>query len=171
MRRTKKQLVVFGLILIFALTSGYWQTAKAHRESDSITRSLIREKPLDISIGKGGVYFPSSSYSGYVILTRVKPENTKELRFTQRWTDIHVFESSGKEINSVYGYVYIYFNLNSEDYVAWNKGKLSIYHYNESKKAWEACETQLLASKNAPYGRVRFLITDEFGRYGLAIKR
>lgn len=161
----------FSLILIVALTLGFGQPAKAALKIDSITKPLVYQKSSDISLGNGGVYFPSSNYAGYAVLSRIQPEHTKKLTFTQRWIDFHIFDANGKEFKKVFGYVYVYFNLNAEDRMAWDQGKLSIYHYNNAKKIWDLCETQLLASKNAPYGRVRFLMTEEFGLYGLAITR
>lgn len=169
MNNRKTILILVGFILVFALALGYGDTVKAG--TNSITKPLVYQKPLDISLGKGGVYFPSSSYTGKAVLTRIEPVDTRKLTFTQRWLDIRLFDSKGKEFKTVYGYVYVYFNLNADDRAAWNKGKLGIYHYDQAKKVWVECETQLLAGKNAPYGRVRHLITKEFGLYGLAIKR
>jgi hypothetical protein len=162
--------IIVGVAMVLILAMGYGEPAKAALKDKSITKSLVYQKPLDISLGRGGVYFSSSSYTGSVVLTRIKAENTRKLTFTQRWSDIHLFDSKGKEFDKVYGYVYVYFKLNHQERAAWDKGELSIYHFNQTKKVWEECETQLLASKNAPYGLARFLITNEFGLYGLAIQ-
>jgi len=64
-----------------------------------------------------------------------------------------------------------FINLNADDRAAWNKGKLGIYYYDTTKDTWKECATRLIASKNAPYGRVSCLILKEFGLYGIAIKR
>jgi len=171
MKYQKTTLTLLGFILIFGLALGYGAPAKAAMKTDTVTKPLVYQKSLDIYLGKGGVYFPSSHYTGKAVLTRIEPENTKKLTFTQRWSDIRLFDSGGKEFKPVYGYVYVYFNLSADDRTAWDKGKLSIYHYNATKKVWDECETQLLAGKNAPHGRVRFLLIDEFGLYGVAVKR
>lgn len=171
MKGQKAILLMVGFILMFALALSFAQPVKAAQKDDSITKPLTYQKPLDISLGKGGVYFPSSNYTGRAVLTRLEPKNTKKLTFTHRWLDIRLFDPNGKEIKTVYGFVYVYFNLNADDLAAWNKGKLGIYYYNITKDTWDECATRLIASKNSPYGRVSCLILDEFGRYGIAIKQ
>ena len=168
----QKKFVSLILILgfVFSLTIISWDKVRASENTESISKTLVYQKPLDISLGKGGVYFPSSNYTGTAVLSRIEPIDTKQITFSQRWADIHLYDKSGKEFKNVYGYVYVYFNLNVEDRAAWNKGKLSIYHYNEVKKTWDETETQLLTYKNVPHGRVKVLL-QEFGLYGLGITR
>lgn len=162
--------LIILLSMVFTLTLFSWEKVRASEKTTTITKTLVYQKPLDISLGKGGVYFPSSNYTGSAVLTRLEPVDTKQIRFSQRWIDIHLYDKGGKEFKTVYGYVYVYFNLNVEDRAAWNKEKLSVYHYNVAKKIWEESETQLLANKNVPYGRVKVLV-QEFGLYGLGITR
>ncbi|NIP44003.1 MAG: hypothetical protein GWN00_18770 [Aliifodinibius sp.] len=172
MKNKKQFLNLIGLLLALALTFGVIGSVQAAQKNDAITKTLVYQKPLDISLGRGGFYIPSSYYSGRAVLARIEPVNTHNLRFTQRWSDLHLYDTSGKEIKNVYGFVYAYFNLNAEDYSAWKKDKLSIYHYDQSKKVWEVCNTQWISgSTNAKYGRVACLVTQEFGLFGLAIER
>lgn len=168
----KKQGLMIMVLCLFALALSFatWEKASATENTTTITKPLVYQNALDISLGKGGVYFPSSNYTGKATLNRIEPVDIKGMTFTQRWLDIHLYDSTGKEFKNVYGFVYIYFNLNVEDRAAWNQGKLSIYHYNEAKKTWEKSETYLLPNKNVPHGRVRVLV-QEFGLYGLAITR
>ena len=170
MKQKKIVSLILLLGMVFTLTIFSWEKVVASEKTTSITKTLVYQKPLDISLGKGGVYFPSSNYTGSAVLTRLEPVDTKQIRFSQRWIDIHLYDKSGKEFKNVYGYVYVYFNLNVEDRAAWNKGNLSIYHYNEVKKIWEESETQLLTNKNVPYGRVKVLV-QEFGLFGLGTTR
>ena len=170
MKHRKMVFFLLGLTLVFILAIGQWSLVEAAQKNHSVTKSLEYQKPVDVSLGRGGVYFSSSSYTGSVVLTRIKAEPHKKLTFTQRWSDIHLFDTKGKEFNKVYGIIYVYFKLNHQERAAWEKGDLSIYHYNQTKKIWEECETQLLASKNAPYGLARTVIIDGFGLYGLAIQ-
>ena len=170
MKYQKKILIILGLLLMFAFVLGYSQSVKA-AQKDTITKPLEYQKPLDIFLGKGGVYFPSSNYTGKAVVSRTEPANTKNLTFTHRWLDIQLFDNKGKERKSVYGYIYVYFNLNTDDYGAWKKEKLGIYHYDRATSKWVECPTYYVASKSSPYGRVSCLITKDFGRYGIAIKR
>ncbi|MCJ7624301.1 MAG: hypothetical protein MUO76_12425 [Anaerolineaceae bacterium] len=169
MKFQKTILLLVGFVLIFALALGNWESVKAAMQSDTITKPLVYHKSLDISLGRGGVYFPSSNYTGKAVLTRIESENTEKLNFSQRWLDIRLFDSNGKEYEMVYGYVYVYFILNVYDHAAWDKGKLGIYHYNEAKESWEECNSNLFVEKCAPYGRLGCQITDGFGLFGLAI--
>ncbi len=170
MKKKHFLIFLFMFVVVFSLTFLSREKANASEKIASITKTLVYQKPLDISLGKGGVYFPSSNYSGSAVLSRPDSVKTKQITFSQRWIDIHLYDSNGKEFKNVYGHVYVYFNLNVEDRAAWNKEKLSIYHYNESKKIWEKSETHLLDNKNVPYGRVKVLV-NEFGLYGLGITR
>jgi len=170
MKRKKIILLVLGLLLMFALVLGYSEPVKAAQKV-TITKPLEYQKPLDIFVGHGGVYFPSSNYTGKAVLTRVEPINTKNLTFTHRWLDIQLFDVKGKEIKSVYGYIYVYFNLNTEDYAAWKKEKLGIYYNDPATSKWVECPTYYVASRSSPYGRASCMITKDFGRYGIAIKR
>ena len=170
MKHQKTILLILGLLLTFALILGYSEPVKAAQKV-TIAKPLVYQKPLDIFLGKGGVYFPSSSYTGKAVLTRVEPINTKNLTFTHRWLDIQLLDVKGKEIKSVSGYIYVYFNLNSDDYLAWKKENLSIYYYDPATAKWLECPTSYVASKSSAYGRVSCLITKDFGRYGIAIKR
>ena len=170
MKHQKSILLILGFLLIFALVLGSSDPVKAAQKV-TITKPLVAEKPLDIFVGQAGVYFPSSSYTGKAVLTRVEPINTKNLTFTHRWLDIQLFDVKGKEIKSVYGYIYVYFNLNTDEYEAWKKEKLGVYHVDPATSKWVECPTYYVASKNSPYGRVSCLITQDFGRYGIAIKR
>jgi hypothetical protein len=171
MKPTKMILILVAFALCFAVVTTNWSPVNAQTKITTITKNLTYQKPLDISIGRGGVYFPNSLFTGTAELNRIDPVNTKKLAFTQRWMDIKLFDVSGKPIRTVKGFAYVYFILNVEDRAAWNKEKLGIYQYNEAKKIWEECDSRLILDKSAPYGRLSFLITDGYGLYGLAVKK
>ena len=169
MKNQKTILIILGLLLMFAFVLGTSQPVKA-AQKETITKSLEYQKPLDIFMGRGGVYFPSSAYTGKAVISRTEPVNTKNLTFTHRWLDIQLYDVKGKEIKSVSGYIYVYFNLNADDYVAWKKEKLSIYYYDPTTSNWVEYPTYYFASKSSPYGRVSTMIGKDFGRFGIAIK-
>jgi hypothetical protein len=170
MKHQKSILIILGLLLMFVFVLGYSQSVQA-AQKDAITKSLVYQKPLDIFLGKGGVYFPSSTYTGKAVVTRTEAVNTKGLSFTHRWLDIQLFDVKGKEIKSITGYIYVYFNLNTDDYQAWKKEKLSIYYYDPATSKWTECPTLYVANSNSSYGRVSTLIAKDFGRFGIAIER
>ena len=104
-------------------------------------------------------------------MTEADRASAKKLLFTQPWLDIRVRDSAGAEFKKIYGIIYVYFNLSSEDRTAWDQGKLSIYYYDALKKSWQECPSRLLAEKGSQNGRVSCMITEGFGRYGMATKR
>jgi hypothetical protein len=172
MKNHKLILIIVAFALCFALATNSWESVNAKNKITTITKNLVYQKPLDISLGRGGVYFPSSFYTGTAELKRIEPVHTKKLTFTQRWIDIKLYNTSGKSITTPRGFAYVYFVLNVEDRDAWNKDKLGIYQYNEAKKIWEETSARLITTDtNAPYGRLSLLIADRYGLYGLAIKR
>jgi len=100
MKHQKSTIIVLGLLLMFAFVLGYSQTVWA-AQKDTITKSLEYQKPLDIFLGKGGVYFPSSTYTGKAVVTRTEAENTKGLSFTHRWLDIHLFDVTCQDLTPI----------------------------------------------------------------------
>ena len=96
MKHRKMVFFLLGLTLVFILAIGQWSLAEAAQKNHSVTKSLEYQKPVDVSLGRGGVYFSSSSYTGSVVLTRIKAEPHKKLTFTRRWSDIHLFDTKGK---------------------------------------------------------------------------
>ena len=99
----QKKFVRLILILgfVFSLTIISWDKVRASENTESISKTLVYQKPLDISLGKGGVYFPSSNYTGTAVLSRVEPIDTKQITFSQLWVDIHLYDKSGKEFKNV----------------------------------------------------------------------
>ena len=170
MKHQKSILIILGLLLMFGFVLGYSQTVWAAQKV-SVSKSLEYQKSLDIFLGKGGVYFPSSNYTGKAVVTRSDSVNTDKLTFTHRWLDIQLLDVKGKEIKTVSGNIYVYFNLNVDDYLAWKKEKLSIYYFDPATSKWTECPTIYVAKSNSPYGRVSTLIAKDFGRFGIAIKR
>ena len=157
-------------VITIAVIIGEWQPVKAQTNFLTINHPLEPYQEIDVSLGRAGIYFPNSHYKGSLILARLNPEPTEKINFTQRWIDIQIYDSNGREIKTSSGYVFVYFNLDQNSRLAWDQGLLSIFHYNNSKDIWKECKTRLVADKNAPYGRVRTLIVKDFGLYGLAIE-
>ena len=125
----------------------------------------------DIYRGNAGIYIPSSNYSGTVTVERYdasKSNTVKNIQFTQKLVKIIVTDNQGNQINQVSGLNYVYFNLDQQSRAAYDKGELSIYHYNPQQKAWVQCQNQLpITDKNQPYGRMACIIQN-FGLFGVA---
>ncbi|MGD2158453.1 MAG: hypothetical protein PVG32_16365 [Anaerolineales bacterium] len=168
MNLKKITLIVVALLIAFTAISIQWAPASA--AAKSISKSISFGKPADIYLGNAGVYFANSNYTATAELTRERLNPTKSLRFTQRSVEIHLYDNKNKEIKNLFGYVYVYFNLNAEDRANWNKEKLSIYQFDTATKKWVECRTWLVSDKSSPYGRATCLISS-FGTYALGTKR
>lgn len=171
MKQNKTILFLLAFALVITLTFTSWESVKAEAKSHTITKDLVAEKSLYIPYGRGGVFFNKSAYSGTVILTRTMPSDTKKLTFTQPWLDIKLYDTKDKAITTVKGYTYVYFNLNEDERTAWDNGMLRIYQYNIDKKIWQECKTFFIGGYGDSYGRVIYLISGTYGKYGLAIKK
>ncbi|MBC8509661.1 MAG: hypothetical protein H8D34_32845 [Chloroflexi bacterium] len=169
--------IILAVIFTLSAVASSMAPVSAATKIDVVTKKLEYQKSTDISTRNAGVYFPNSAYTATATLTRLDltaadRASAKKLTFTQPWLDIRLHDSNGKEFRKVLGIVYVYFNLGVEDRATWDKGKLSIYYYDTLKKSWVECPSRLLTDKGSSgYGRISCLVTEGFGRYGMAIKR
>jgi hypothetical protein len=135
---------------------------------------LTAGKPAGVYQGRAGVYFISAFTAGTLEVSRLdldKRHGQRALIFgSQRWLDVALTDTNGKQIKDLRGFVYVYFNLNSDDRAAWKKGKLSIYQYKAAEKDWVMCPTFVIQDKSAKFGRATCLIT-KTGLYSLAITK
>lgn len=144
------------------------------RESDASAR-LTFQRRLDLSHGNGGIFLPSSNYTGFAALSRIPFEELPEsrrLEFVQEGLQFNFFDDQGKAFPRAFGMIYVYFNLTGDTRAAWNSGDLGIYRYNTSRNTWVSCDfgPYLIQTTNRPNGRLACVVTD-FGLYGLAVEK
>jgi hypothetical protein len=165
-------LTLLILAILIGSTGAGWTHAYAAKSPppNILTQKIAFQAREDISLGKSGIFMPSSAYTATLTLTRTiagsnyQPNN---IRFTQRWTEIALTDSQGKKITQVFGINYVYFTLNGWERRAWDAGLLSIYQYDTDNNKWVVCPfTHLVANKNAPRGRLTCVFT-KFGVFGL----
>ena len=165
-------LTILTLAFLFGSTGAVWSQAYAAKSAppNILTQKITNQARVDISLGKSGVFMPSSAYTTNLTLTRTVPDGyyqPNNIRFTQRWTEITLFASNGAKITQAYGINYVYFTLNGWERRAWDAGMLNIYQYDTDKYKWVVCPfTHLVANKNAPRGRLTCVFT-KFGVFGL----
>jgi hypothetical protein len=163
---TKKKFILTGLAIWLALASlgGVWESAFAARQAaeNSRTVSISSGKPADAWFGQAGVYFSNSAYSGKVILTRPALGTRKspdarrgkqDLAASHRYLEFKVEDPAWKQVSLLRGLNYVYFNLNSEERVLWNKGDLAIYFFDTGEGEWVECLANHLVSKG-DHGRL-----------------
>ena len=173
MKRYKIIFLVLALVIAIAGLGSSWIPAAAAKTNETVIKSLTFEQPADIYLRKGGVYFSSSNYTGEARLTRFQAAGVylnRNLEFVQPLTEIRANSLSGVEFRTLWGIVYVYYNLTSEQRAAWTKGDLSIYQYDPIKKTWSACPSLLVQDESAKFGRLACVIP-AFGVYGLAISK
>jgi len=172
MNAKKFFLTVLTLAILIGSTGTGWTQAYAAKSPppDIRTEKITYQVKADISLGKSGVFMPSSAYTANLTLTRTVPDSyyqPNNIRFIQRWTEITLTNSQGTKITQVFGINYVYFTLNSWERRAWDAGMLSIYQYDTDQNKWVVCPfTHLVANKNAPRGRLTCVFT-KFGVFGL----
>jgi hypothetical protein len=139
------------------------------RTSDSVSKQITYQQPADIWRGNAGVFLPSSSFTGRLVLTQARSNAAtagQGLDFVQRLVDFRILDNKGAEFRQVFGLVYVYFNLNKQTRAAWEAGELSIYHYDTRQGKWVQCPTHLVQTRNLPHGRLT-CYAGKFGTYGL----
>ena len=170
MKGKKVIFLVLMLVITIAVLGSSWIPVAAAKTNETVVKPLVFEKPADIYLRKGGVYFSSSNYTGEARLTRFQAVGVylkKNLEFVQPLTEIRANSSSGVEFKTLWGIVYVYYNLTSEQRAAWTKGDLSIYQYDPIKKTWSSCPSLLVQDESTKFGRLACVIP-AFGVYGLA---
>lgn len=172
----KLLLLILSLIVLIGATGVNFSQGLAAKSSahDTLTQKITFQAKEDISLGKSGIFMPSSAWSANLKLTRTDPSAnspTNPIWFTQRWTEVSLYDDSGAELKQVFGINYIYFTLNGWERRAWDAGMLNIYQYDTDNNKWVVCPfTHLVANKNAPRGRLTCIFT-KFGVFGLGLVR
>jgi hypothetical protein len=177
--KTRKRITLACLALLFAVATlgGAWDTVSAAKLASKKTKtvSISAGKPVDAWLGKAGVYFTSSAYSGKLILTRPavgtlrtqdSQLNKQDLKAHKRYLDIRVQDLAGKQVSLLRGLNYVYFNLNASERALWTKGDLGIYFFDTAQGKWVECLANHLVSKGK-HGRLACLATHT-GMYALA---
>lgn len=145
-----------------------------NQNSNLMTANTTFQREIDLYLGNGGIYMPSSSYQGVVELRRMNrgfSGPASDYRFVQRLLDFQIVDAAGRTFPLVYGINYVYFNLNRQQRLAWDEGALAIFHYDDSLRRWTECPTtHFIASKNEPNGRLA-CVAAGFGAFGLAVER
>lgn len=168
MKMPKNTTVWFAIALCLCLAASEWGAVHAQAKTMIVFEKMVYQKPLDVLVGQGGIYFPRAPFSGIAALRLVEPTSTKKLTFTQPWIEVKIYDQDGQQIQSVRGYAYVYFILEKAERAAWDEGTLGIYQYNPDKKMWEECDARLIYDRSTPYGRLSILAKEHYGLYGLA---
>jgi hypothetical protein len=157
-QETDSTLVVIGLIAWGAGTATIVQPTIT-TATVSNTFNVTFNKPADIWMGRTGVYFPASAYTGVVTLTREGMGNDtrmdhrlgqQNLKLMSSYLDFQLQTSAGTQVDRIVGLAYVYFNLFSGDLALWRNNQLAIYTYDPINQKWVECLVNQLVIKG-PY--------------------
>jgi hypothetical protein len=167
------QFLLVSVITVGALGFGWLPSVSANGTKKTITQKITAQAREDIFLGRSGVFFPSSAYTGELTLTRTDPKSgsVAGLRFTEPFIEVSLSTDGKSEIKNVTGVVYIYFKLLSWERRMWDEGTVDIYQLDPKTGKWVICPNQqLVAGKNSPHGRLACVMT-EFGTFAMATTR
>lgn len=173
MRKKRFLLNLFNLLIVVGLAAAMWGSAFAEEEVSTAYYALTYQEPVDLSLGKAGVFMVSSSYNASATINRFEPYGTypaEDLNFYDRWLDFGIYDYYGNPYLGLYGFNYAYFNLKYQTRKLWDEGELSIYRWDIDRRDWIECPTFLVEMKNLPHGRVTCIMTT-FGTYGIATEK
>lgn len=125
----------------------------------------------DFAMGRAGISFTGSQYTGTVQLKRVAVTNSlaeETPSFLTSWLDLRLTKDNDERVTHVIGSVYVYFKVRRSEARKFANGELTIYLFDTWTKTWEECSTFAVRDKNQVTRlgcRMRV-----FGLYGLGYK-
>lgn len=125
----------------------------------------------DYTMGRAGIRFSASQYTGTVQLKRMNITNSladDTPSFITKWIDLRLTKDNDERVTQVVGAVYVYFNVRRSEARQFDNGELTIYLFDTWKQTWEKCPTFAVRDKNQVTRlacRMRV-----FGLYGLGYK-
>lgn len=133
---------------------------------------VYKGQASDFYIGRAGVSFTESAYSGKLRLSRVSDGNLPgnvPFKATQKALDTSFETFDGKVINFAVAPVYVYFKLRVPEIQSWDNGKLSIYYFDDYSTAWKKCPTSEVLESYTTEIRV-YCQLRQYGLYAVGVK-
>ena len=158
MRKKRILTIVVTLILALAVFAGTWQGSSAA----FVTSNTYQ-------IGNLGIYIPNGFNPDNVYIKRVSKSSVGGApgKFSRALMELYFVSDSGSRNYTPYVLTYVYFNLNSIERHAWEKGNLGIYYKDVSTGNWKSCYT-FYNPNILDNGRVSCLAS-QYTTYGLVI--
>lgn len=143
MQTKKIALTAFAVILALSVIATSFLPA---------TTSVIKEgQTVEFYIGRAGVSFTDSQFTGTVRLARIddsKIKATNHPDFKHDLLSVRLTKSNGEKVTHVLGAVYVYFIANRAEISAWETGELAVYVYDSWKNEWQECYSFLVNDSN-----------------------
>jgi hypothetical protein len=125
----------------------------------------------EITLGRAGVTFSRSQFTGKVTLTRISGGNAPGEggpKFNQKLINVRLTDKDGNSIKIIKGAVYVYFMVRQRELKQFDRGDLAIYRWDGSGQRWIECDTLEVGSRNGTTALSCRM--SQFGLYGLGTK-
>jgi hypothetical protein len=120
--------------------------------------------------GGQGLVMPAGLDPANLEVTKVGPMDVADahVKFMGPVLDIQ-YIANGQELASPAALTYVYFNMNSTERIAWDRGTADIYYRDHTSGSWFRCGTTFLVEgANPPYGRLA-CIAPQFTLFGVGL--
>jgi hypothetical protein len=119
---------------------------------------------VDFVLGRSGIQFEKSQFTGTVKLSRYPTSNIHGIEFTQRPLDVRFTDSHGDKVTHILGAVYVHFRARGFEQRLFDDGLIAVYYFDPWFNEWKECPT---FRANGSLGcRI-----NNFGLYGLGLKQ
>jgi hypothetical protein len=148
-------------IFVVAMLASLWGTALAASDTET-----------SADFGGQGIVMPAGIDRDNLQIELVKPSSVSgaNLRFRGPLLDIS-YKANGQELSFPPSLTYVYFNMNSAERAAWDRGTADIYYLDTSTNAWKKCGTTFLVQMDNPQGGRLACVAPQLTRYGLGISK
>jgi len=132
MRKKRLFTIAVTLLLVFVVFAGTWQGSSAA----FITSNTYQ-------IGNLGIYIPNGFNPDNIYIKKVSKSSLGGVpgKFSRALMELYFVSDSGSRNYTPFVLTYVYFNLNSIERHAWEKGNLGIYYKDVNSGAWKSCYT------------------------------
>jgi hypothetical protein len=139
----KIALTAFAIVLALSLVAASVLPATGFR--------IRKGQTVQFNIGRAGVSFVKSQFTGVVRLARPDDSNIGAVNhpdFRYSLLDVRLNKSNGEKVTFVLGAAYVYFLLRPADVRDWEQGQLALYVYDSWGNQWKECPSFLVTNHN-----------------------
>lgn len=158
-RRPRKLIVL--VILALSMLTATWGTALA-----------VSYTETSADFGGQGIVMPAGLSQDSLQIELRKPTSISNAKFRFRGPLMDVgYSVDGQELVSPPSLMYIYFNMNTAERAAWDRGTANIYFLDRSTNAWKNCGTTFVVQPDNPQTGRLACVAPQLTLYGLGISK
>lgn len=154
-----KKIFFTALILLLAMS------VLAVSASSARYYGVKKGQTVDFTLGRGGIQFDKSQYTGMLKLSRFDSNNPNQsIEFTQRLLDLRFTDNNGDKVTHILGAVYVHFKARQFEQKLFDYGLITVYYFDPWFNEWKECRT--FRADGSLGCRMK-----NFGLYGLGLKQ